>query len=108
MAEQGQASEYEKWQIQFREPHNFGLFCVQLRADGVLFGLSGFHTISIYRTDFEQLPDLSRALYEACLADGRVVAPAGPPTQLHGTYHMVDTEEAKRKMRELAEKYYAP
>ena len=108
MAEQERASEYERWQIQFREPHNFGLFCVQLRADGVPFGLCGFHTILIYRIDFERLPATSRALYEESLADGRIVAVAGSTPDLRGSYHMVDTEEAIRELRERAEKYYAP
>lgn len=102
MTEIHRQSDSEKFEIPFRDQHDFGVFYIQLRNDNVAFSLRGFHTLAVYRSDFEQLPAASRRMYEEYLAEGRIIRPIPQP----GSRRLMRTlEEVEQLAQRLAEKY---
>ena len=105
MAERRPRSDSEKVEIQFRDQHDFGVFCVQLRNDNVPCGLLGFHALEMYRTDFEQMPEGSRQMYEEYLAEEKIIPPDIQIPTATGRCQMLSIQEAETLAQRLSEKY---
>ena len=117
MAEGRRRSELrpEMWEIEFESVEDCRRFVARLWEDEVVFYDGNQTTVRMYRTDFDQLPESSRDIYNRSVAPGVVTLQASPvpsrgpnsrrrmPTAEEGSEYSRQEAERLRLLREVGQ-----